>query len=47
MVDIDTLIGYFNKLQRIILCNADFGFGSKKFLKKEKPNRSPTTWNEP
>ena len=36
MVDTDALIGYFNKLQRTVLNNADFSLGSKKILKKEK-----------
>ena len=36
MVDIEALLGYFNKLQRIILNDADFNFGSTKILKKEK-----------
>lgn len=36
MSDVNALLGYFNKLQKIILNNADISFGSKKFLKKEK-----------
>lgn len=36
MIDLDSLIGYFNKLQRTVLNNADFNFGSTKILKKEK-----------
>ena len=36
MADTDVLIEYFNKLQRTILNNADFSFGTDKILKKEK-----------
>ena len=36
MTDIDAIVKYFEKLQKIILHDSDLNFGNKKFIKKAK-----------